>query len=68
MSQKGDRVKQNPSKVEVVKASGRRKSYATVSFTSMMPGSYTPHQRSKLKEFESIYIENIKVYEKIKLK
>lgn len=68
MPKKGDMIKQNPSKVVGVKASGRRKSYATVSFTSMMPGSYTPHQRSKLKEFESLYIENIKAYEKIKLK
>lgn len=61
-------IKQTSSKLEVVKAAGRRKSIAKVSFSSMMPDSYTPHQRSKLKEFELSYIDNVKISEISKVK
>lgn len=37
----------------VVKASGRRKNFARVSFSAMLPADYTPQERDVLKQFES---------------
>lgn len=68
MQKKGDVIKQKPSKGDTVKVSGRKRGIAKVSFSSMMPNDYTPHQRTKLKEFESSYIDSLKVCEKIKVK
>lgn len=37
----------------VVKTSGRRKNFARVSFSAMLPADYTPQERGMLKQFES---------------
>ena len=68
MQKKGEAIKEKSSKVASVKVAGRKRNVARVSFSSMMPDDYTPHQRSKLKEFESSYIDDIRIYEKINVK
>lgn len=36
-----------------VKTSGRRRNFARVSFSAMLPADYTPQERGVLKQFES---------------